>query len=53
MIAGLASAAYGRIETVAVEFEAGVSRRGFAGATVVGLADIAPNIGIEGIPSAG
>ena len=53
MIGGLASAAYGRIETVAMEFEAGVLRRGFAGATVVGLPDIAPKIGIECIPSAG
>ena len=37
MIARLPSAAYCGIEAVAVEVEVDVSRRGFAGATVVGL----------------
>ena len=53
MIARLPSAAYCGIEAVAVEVEVDVSRRGFAGATVVGLPDITLKVGIEGVPSAG
>ena len=51
--AQFASAAYCGIETVAVELEADVSRRFFLCATVAGLPDIAPNIGIVGILSGG
>ncbi|MCH9003066.1 MAG: hypothetical protein IIC02_10875 [Planctomycetes bacterium] len=52
MIARLPSAAYCGIEAVAVEVEVDVSRRGFAGATVVGLPDTAVKGSIEGVRSA-
>lgn len=42
-IARVPSTVYCRIETFAAEVEADVSRRGFAGATVIGL----PHIGLK------
>ena len=52
MIARLPSAAYCGIEAVLVEVEVDVSRRGFAGATVVGLPDTAVKESIERVRSA-
>ncbi len=52
MVARLHSAAFSGIEAVQVEVEVDVARRGFAGATVVGLPDAAVKESIERVRSA-
>ncbi len=52
MIARLQSVAFNGIQAVPVEIEVDVARRGFAGATVVGLPDAAVKESIERVRSA-
>jgi len=52
MIARLQSVAFNGIDAVPVEIEVDVSRRGFAGATLVGLPDVAIKESIERVRSA-
>lgn len=52
MIAQLHSVAFSGIQAVPVEVEVDVARRGFAGATVVGLPDVAVKESIERVRSA-
>ncbi|MCH7526579.1 MAG: hypothetical protein IID39_03995, partial [Planctomycetes bacterium] len=52
MVARLHSVAFFGIEAVAVEVEVDVARHGFAGATVVGLPDVAVKESIERVRSA-
>ncbi|MFQ5591037.1 MAG: YifB family Mg chelatase-like AAA ATPase [Phycisphaerae bacterium] len=52
MVSRLHSAAFSGIEAVRVEVEVDVARRGFAGATVVGLPDAAVKESIERVRSA-